>query len=148
MQRLPTEKDRLAQLTASRYVTAVFKLDDAYTQEEIEKLSGDIHYQRKETLMSMADSGGMVSMGGGPSLNETLVDVTTKQITRDLLGEISPYVAYLEINDLNGRYRTFLRPVYTKLLKNPARISVSTEEEGFLYSDVARFAPRIEEVAD
>lgn len=145
MQHFPSDKNRLTRLTASRYITAAFKLDDAYTREEIEKLSDDIEYQRKEGTISIGDSGSMISLSGGVNLNETLVDVKTKQVPKELLAELTPYVCYVEINDVSGRYRTFVKPPYLATLKNPCRISQETGEEGFIYSDVARFAPRVEE---
>lgn len=145
MQNLPANKDRLTRITQSRYITVVFRVDDAYTREEIEKLSEDIEYQRKESTESFSDSGSMASLTFGANLNEVLVDVKTKQVTKEMLAELSAYVAAVEINDLSGRHRTFLKPVYVKTYKNPDRINEGAGEEGFLYSDVARFAPRIEE---
>ncbi|MDA8417124.1 MAG: type IV secretion system DNA-binding domain-containing protein [Betaproteobacteria bacterium] len=146
MQNLPSNKDRLTRITQSRYITAVFRVDDAYTREEIEKLSEDIEYQRIEDTVAASDSGGgLFSMSLGFNWNEFLVDVKTKQVTKEMLAELSPYVAFLEINDLAGRHRTFVKPAFIKTLKNPCRVNEEAGEEGFLYSDVARFAPRIEE---
>lgn len=146
MQFLPPEKNRLTRITASRYLTAVFKIDDAYTQEEIEKLTDDVEYQRMEHTISIGDTNSMTSLSGGVNFNETPTDVKTKQIPRGMLTELSPYVAYVEINDISGRNKTFVKPVYVKTLTNPARVCEETGEEGFLYSDVARYAPRIDEV--
>lgn len=147
MQHLPTSKEKLTSITASRYLTVFFRLDDDNTPKEADNLMEPLEYQRREYTVSLSDSNSLASMSGGVNINETWVDVKTKQVPREVLTSLSPHVAYIEINDLYmGRHRTFARPVYVKTLTNPVRVNEETGEEGFLYSDVARHAPRIDEV--
>lgn len=146
MQHLPADKSKLTGNTASRYATIVFRVDDDHTRTEIEKLTDDLEYQRKEMTMSLGSDGSMISMSGGVTLNETLVDIKTKQVPREVLSNLTAHVAFVEINDLKGRYRMFVKPPFIATIKNPCRINKAKGEEGFLYSDVARFAKRLEEV--
>jgi len=146
MQHLPDDKKRTTTITASRYMTAVFRLDDKHTRDEIEALTDDVEYQRHESTLSLGDTGSLVSLTGGLTMNEALVDLKTKQVSKAVLADLTPYVAYVEVKDLVGRYRTFVLPPYVSTIKNPCRLDESTDEEGFLYSDAARFCKRIEEV--
>lgn len=140
MQYLPQDKERLSMITASRYATVIFSPGDAYTVEEVSKLSGDILYQRQEYNLTMQDSGSMFS-ASSPSQAETWLNVETKQIPKEVLQELSPYVAYLELSVKDPgvqsvNIKTFIKPV---LVVAPAK------NPDWVASDVVREAPFLSE---
>lgn len=135
MQYLPADKERLKKMKASRYLTIAYRTDDDNTAEEIAKLTPKIQYQRQESNINISDNG--FSLGSGMSCNEAWIDVEGRQVGEDLLLNLSSYTAFVEIKDeKKGKLRTFIRP--------PLFV-VKNRGPEFIYSDVSREAPGLEE---
>jgi len=136
MQFLPKDEEKRKRIMASRYASVVFSTGDIDTIETFSKQSVDITYQRYDTNMSTGQDNSLLS-AAGPSFTDNWITVETKQLTKDVLLSLSPYVAYLELELKDPgvptvTIKTFFRPVHV--------IAPEKNPEWF-YSDVARNAP-------
>jgi len=141
MQYLPHDKERLKAVMASNYARVVYSSGDTDTIEYFSKSSDAIVYQFYAPKESVGT--GQESLLGGPTFNKNddWVNVDTRQITEDVISQMTPYVAYLELK-INEpgipklKIKTFLKPVH---MITPAR------NPQWVESEVAKNAPFISE---